>query len=318
VLAFSLKRLLRAIAVVLFATFLVIAMLSLAPGSVAVTLLGENATPQAVAALEAELGLDRALPVQYFEWLAGLVQGDFGKSALTLQPVLDSILERLPVTLELAVLAQGIALGVAIPLAVVSASRPGGVVDRGATFFSSIFLSLPAFVAGPLMIYVFSVQWGLFPVTGWARIGEDGLLANLQSALLPAIVIALPEIAAFFRLLRTDLASTLTEDFVDAARARGMPRRYVLWRHALRPSSFSLITLAGLAFGRLLGGTVIVETLFQLPGLGQLLAQAITSRDAVVVQGIVAFVVIGYVLLNGLVDIGYTFLDPRVRREASR
>jgi peptide/nickel transport system permease protein len=314
-LTFAVKRIVRALAVVVFATFLVVALLSLAPGSLAVVLLGENATPQAVAALEAELGLDQPLPIQYLNWLIGVLQGDFGTSLLTYQPVLDSILQRLPVTVELAVLAQIIALGVAVPLAVAAANRPGGVVDRISTVLASVTLSLPAFVAAPVLIYFLSVQAGIFPVTGWDRL-SDGLGENLRSALLPAIAVALPEIAAFQRLLRTDLGSTLTEDFVDAARARGMSRRYVLWRHALRPSSFSLITLAGIGFGRLLGGTVIVEALFALPGLGQLIAQSITSRDVVVVQGVVAFVVICYVLLNTLVDIAYGFLDPRVRREA--
>jgi len=315
--SFTAKRVVRALAVILFATFLVVAMLSLAPGSLAVVLLGENATPEAVAELEAELGLDRSLFAQYWQWLSDAVQGDFGVSLLTHQPVLDSILEQLPVTLELAVLAMIIALGVSIPMAVIAASRPGSIVDRLSTMLASAGLSLPAFVAAPLLIYFFAVQAGMFPVTGWTRISE-GLGPNLQSALLPAIAVAIPEIAAFQRLLRTDLASTLSEDFVDAARARGMSRRYILWRHALRPSSFSLITLAGIGFGRLLGGTVIVESLFTLPGLGQLMAQSITSRDIVVLQGAVAFVVICYVLLNTLVDIAYGFLDPRVRKETAR
>jgi peptide/nickel transport system permease protein len=316
-LPFAAKRIVRAIAVILFATFLVVALLSIAPGSLAVVLLGENATPEAVARMEAELGLDQPLFVQYIQWLGDVVQGDLGTSLLTHQPVIDAILQRLPVTVELAVLAEVIALGVAIPMAVTAASRPGGVVDRISTVLASAALSLPAFVAAPVLIYFLSVQAGIFPVTGWGRI-ENGIGANLRSALLPALAVAIPEIAAFQRLLRTDLAATLIEDFVDAARARGMSQRYVLWRHALRPSSFSLITLAGIGFGRLLGGTVIVETLFALPGLGQLIAQSITSRDVIVVQGAVAFIVIGYVLLNTLVDITYGFLDPRVRREATR
>ena len=202
-------------------------------------------------------------------------------------------------------------------MAVVAASRPGGATDRVSTVLASAALSLPAFVVAPILIYIFAVQLGVLPVSGWSYLSE-GVVANLQSALLPAVAVAIPEIAAFQRVLRTDLGATLSEDFVDAARARGMSRTYVLWRHALRPSSFSLITLAGIGFGRLLGGTVIVETMFALPGLGQLIAQAITSRDVVVVQGAVAFIVIGYVFLNTLVDVGYGFLDPRVQREATR
>jgi peptide/nickel transport system permease protein len=307
---FAAKRVVRALAVVVFATFLVIAMLSLAPGSLAVVLLGEGATPDAVAELEAELGLDRPLFAQYLSWLGDALQGDLGVSLLTHQPVIDSVMERLPVTLELA-------LAVAVPAAVVAARRPGGLFDRVSTSLASAGLSLPAFVAAPVLIYFFAVQAGIFPVSGWHRVSE-GVGENLLSALLPAVAVAIPEIAAFQRLLRTDLRATLSEDFVDAARARGMSERYVLWRHVLRPSSFSLVTLAGIGFGRLLGGTVIVETVFTLPGLGQLMAQSIASRDIVVLQGAVAFVVVGYVLLNTLVDLTYGFLDPRVRKEATR
>lgn len=316
-LPFALKRLLRSLIVILLATFLVRALLALAPGSIAVVLLGENATPQALAELEARLGLDRSLPAQYLTWLGDVLQGDFGTSLLTQQPVMTSIAARLPVTLEIALLAQVIALGVAVPMAVAAANRPGSVVDRISTVLASVALSVPAFVAAPVLVYFLSVHAGLFPVTGWTKLSR-GLWENLRGALLPAIAVALPEIAAFQRLLRTDLGATLSEDFVEAARARGLPRRYVLWRHALRPSSFSLVTLAALGFGRLLGGTVIVEALFALPGLGQLLVQAITSRDVIVVQGVVAFVVIGYVLINALVDVSYGFLDPRVRREVAR
>ncbi|MEU6644426.1 ABC transporter permease [Saccharomonospora sp. NPDC046836] len=306
----------RSLLVVLLVTVAVAALLSLAPGSVASVILGENATPQAIAELNARLGLDRPFFVQYVDWLGNAVQGDLGTSPLTSQPVMDAILERLPVTLQLAVMALTIALVVSILLAVVSAVRPGSVVDRGINVVSSMLLSVPAFIAGPVLIYFFAVQLGWFPVTGWSRI-SDGLGENLLSAMLPAIAISLIEIAAFHRVLRADLIGTLREDFVGAARAKGMSPAYVMFRHALRPSSFSLITLAGINLGRLVGGTVIVESLFSLPGLGQLLATSIISRDVITVQGVVVFIAVVYVGVNTVVDLSYRLIDPRVRKAAA-
>lgn len=309
------RRVARSLLVVLLVTFLVVALLGLAPGSVAAVILGEAATPEAVAELNAKLGLDQPLFTRYLEWLGHAVQGDLGTSLLTGEPVTEAMIDRLPVTLELALLALVIALVVSIPLAIAAAAHPGSWLDRASNALSSTFLSIPAFVAGPVLVYLFALAIPIFPVTGWSDL-DEGIGANLNSALLPAVAIALPEIAAFQRLLRTDLESTLREDFIAAARAKGMSPTYVMLRHALRPSSFSLVTLAALSTGRLIGGTVIVETLFSLPGLGLLVASSITARDVIVVQGVVAFVAVAYVLLNTLVDIGYGYLDPRVRREA--
>lgn len=310
------RRIGRSLIVVLLVTMAAVALLSLAPGSVAQIILGENATPEAVAALNAKLGLDQSLWSQYLSWLGSAVQGDLGTSPLTGQPVSTAIVERLPVTLQLAVMALAIALVVAIALAVVSAAREGTTLDRGINALSSAFLAVPAFIAGPVLIYLFALQLGWFPVSGWSRIG-DGLADNLRSAIMPAVAIALIEIAAFHRLLRADLIGTLREDFVGAAKAKGMSASYVMFRHALRPSSFSLITLAGLSLGRLIGGTVIVETLFSLPGLGQLLVSSIISRDVIMVQGIVAFIAVVYVVVNTAVDLSYRYLDPRIRKVAT-
>ncbi|MFJ9127776.1 ABC transporter permease [Streptomyces sp. NPDC102340] len=310
------RRVGRSLLVILLVTIGVTLLLSLAPGSAAQVVLGPNATPEAVDALEARLGLDQPVWSQYGHWLAAGVRGDLGESPVTGQSVSEAIVERLPVTLELASLALVLALVVAVLLATVSAGRPGGPVDRSANALSSVFLSVPAFIAGPVLIYVFAVQAGWLPVSGWARVGEEGLGAHLRSAALPVVAIALTEIAAFHRLLRSDLVGTLREDFVEAARAKGLGRGHVMFRHALRPSSFSLVTLAGLSLGRLIGGTVVVESLFGLPGLGQLMASAITQRDVVMVQGVVVFVAVVYVLVNMLVDLSYQFIDPRVRRAA--
>ena len=302
--------------VVLLVTMGAVGLLSLAPGSVASVILGENATPEAIDALNAELGMDKPLWEQYVNWLGNAVQGDLGTSPVTNQPVIDAIIERLPVTLQLAVMALVLALLVSVVLAVISASFPGTLIDRAITGLSSVFLSVPSFIAGPVLVYFFAVQLGWFPVSGWTRISED-LGENLQAVVMPVIAIALTEIASFHRLLRTDLVGTLREDFIGAARAKGMSASYVMMRHALRPSSFSLITLVGINLGRLIGGTVIVESLFSLPGLGQLMVYSITARDVITVQGVIVFVAVVYVVINMLVDLSYRWLDPRVRKAAA-
>jgi peptide/nickel transport system permease protein len=314
---FAVTRVIRGVLVVLLVTFLVIWLMSIAPGSVAAVILGENATPEAIAALEAQMGLDRNVFMQWFSWLGDAVTGDLGTSPVTFQDVTTAIVERLPVTLEIALLALLISLAISIPLATIAARRPDSAVDRGINGLTSVFLSIPAFVAAPVLVYLLAVQTQVFPVTGWTPI-EEGLGENLRTALLPAFCVALIEVAAFQRILRADLGTTLREDYVEGARAKGMSARYVLWRHAFRPSSFSLLTVAGISLGRLIGGTIIVEAFFSLPGLGQLAAIAVNSRDIITVQGVVAFVAMAYVLLNTLVDVGYGMLDPRVRTAAAR
>lgn len=308
-----LRRVGHSLLVILIVSMAAVALLGLAPGSVASVMLGEGATPETIAELNAKLGLDQPLWQQWLDWTGAAVQGDLGESPLTGQSVTAAILDRLPVTLELAVLALALALVVSVILAVVSAAKQGTWVDKSISALSSALLAIPAFIAGPVLIYFLAVQAGIFPVSGWSHI-QDGIGANLKGALLPAVAIALTEIAAFHRLLRTDLIGTLGEDYVAAARAKGMTSWYVMFRHALRPSSFSLVTLAGISLGRLIGGTVVVEILFGLPGLGQLVASSITLRDVITVQGVVVFVAVTYVLVNTLVDVSYGVLDPRVRK----
>ncbi|QII07340.1 ABC transporter permease [Rhodococcoides fascians A25f] len=311
----SFKRVWRGLLVLFLVTVAAVGLLGLAPGSAAEVILGENGTPEAIAELNAELGLDQPLWRQYVEWLWAALRGDLGVSPLTGQDVTGAIVDRLPVTLELAALGLLIALMVAVVLAVIAAATQDSWIDRAISGVSSGFLAIPAFIAGPVLIYFFALQLGWLPVSGWAR-PSDGIGENLEYAILPAVAIAFVEIATFQRLLRTDLVGTLREDYVAAARAKGMSSTYVLFRHALRPSSFSLITMAGISLGRLIGGTVVVEIIFGLPGLGQLVSSSITLRDVVTVQGVVVFIALVYVLINMLVDFSYGFLDPRVRKAA--
>ncbi|KQR37460.1 ABC transporter permease [Microbacterium sp. Leaf159] len=309
----ALRRLGYGLLVVLLVTFSVSLLLNFAPGSVAQTILGEEATPESVAALNASLGYDRPFIVQYLDWLWHAIRGDLGSSPITHIPVMQSIVDRIPVTLEIALLALVISLLISIPLAIISASRPDGTVDRTVSAITSVFLSVPAFVAGPLLIFAFAVNMNLFPALGWVPI-EDGLGRNLRAAFLPALAAAITEIAAFHRVLRSDLISTLREDYIAAARAKGLSGGYVMFRHAFRPSSFSLLTISGLSLARLIGGTIIVEMLFVLPGLGQFIANAVTTNDVIAVQGVVAFIALVFVVVNMVVDISYGLIDPRVRR----
>lgn len=306
-------RLLLVLVIVSFATSL---LLDLVPGDPAVALLGETATPEQVAALHDELRLDDPVLVRYAAWASQVVQGDLGESLRTGESVTSVILDRLPVTGQLTLLAILFAALLAIPLAILAAYRPGGVVDRVMTTITSGFIASPPFLTGVFLIFIFAIKADLVPPTGWAPISR-GLGPNLERVILPAVTLAVTEAAMFYRVLRSDMITVLREDYILSARARGLPTWYVLVRHALRPSSFSILTLFGLSVGRLLSGAVVVEVLFALPGLGQLLVNSVLSRDLMVVQGVVLFMAVAYVLINRLVDVGYAMLDPRVREAAS-
>ncbi len=302
------------VVVVLFlVSLLATVMMDLTPGGPALAILGESATQEQVDALNEEMGLNKPLVERYGDWIGGVATGDFGESYRTGQPVIEAIKQRMPVTLELALLALVMSLVLAIPIAVYASYRSDGRFDRIWSVISSVLISAPHFVVALLAAFLLAVKLKWFPVTGWNPI-SDGLAANLKSAFLPALTLALGEIAIFSRVLRADMIATLQNDFVLAARAKGLTARYVLFRHALRPSSFSLLTLAALSLGRFLGGAVIVEVIFALPGVGQLMVQSIFASDLFMVQGVVMFVALVYVGLNALVDVLYAYLDPRVRQ----
>jgi peptide/nickel transport system permease protein len=308
-----LRKIFHFAAVLFLVTFATTALVELMPGSPAMAILGENASPAAIEAFNAQYGYDQPLLVRYFGWVSDAITGNLGTSMRQSVPVTEIIQERMPVTLELSVLAILIAVSVAVPAALIAADRAGGAFDRVVGAIASALVSVPAFVMALLLVSVFSIRLGLTPIAGWVPLSE-GLAENLRYAILPAMTLALVEIPVILRVLRSDAISTLGQEYVLAARARGMSRRYVMTRHVLRPSSFSLVTLVGLMIGRLLGGTVIVEMIFALPGLGTAVIQAITAKDIIVVQGIVVVIAVIYVALNALVDLAYVALDPRVRR----
>jgi peptide/nickel transport system permease protein len=313
---YLLRRFVYLIVVVLVVTFSVSLMLSLPKGDPAVALAGEDASPAQVEALRHELNLDKPVLERYLSWLGNAVQGDFGRSLRTGESVLDTIKQRLPVTLELVVVAQALALLFAVPLALYGANRPGKALDTGSTVMSFLMISFPTFIAGVLLIRFLASSWGDLPVGGWTFLTEDPR-ENFKHVILPAIALALEPAGIYQRLLRTDTRKTLDEDFIMMAESKGLRPRTVLFRHGLRPSSFSLLTLFGIVSARLVGGSVVVETIFSLPGLGKLLYESIGYRDFIMVQGVVAVVAVGYVVLNSIVDVAYGLIDPRVRVDAA-
>jgi peptide/nickel transport system permease protein len=292
-------------------TVVVSAMLDLLPGDPAQAILGPDATPEQLAALRAQLNLDDPFWVRYWHWVSSLLQGDFGTSYRTNIPVRQTILERVPVSLELMLLAQVIAIGTALLLAIYGASRSGGLVDRAAATFSFGVISIPTFTFALVLVLVFAVQLQLLPASGFVPLA-DGLGANLASVILPALSLALHPLGVYQRILRTDLGATMNENFILAAQARGLSSSAVMFRQALRPSSFGLLTLAGLTTATLLGSTVVVETVFAMPGLGSLMVESIRARDFIVVQAMVALIGLIYVVINGAIDVLYAIIDPRV------
>ena len=261
-----------------------------------------------------ELRLDDPVFTRYFRWVGNALQGDLGKSYITDQPVADAIKDRIPVTLELAFLATFLAAVLAVPIGDLCAYREGSRFDRVMSGITTTALSIPGFVAGIFFIWLFTLKFNWLPSTGWNRISDKGLIANLKTAILPAASLALAPLAINARLIRADMIGTLKEDYVLSARAKGLRDRYILMRHALRPSSLTAVTVFALQFGGLIGGTVVIETIFALPGLGTRLISGIYQRDVMMIQGITLFIASVYVIVNAAADFLYLALDPRIRR----
>jgi peptide/nickel transport system permease protein len=308
------NRGIRLVTTVLAVSLLTFLLTSLLPGDPANAILGaEGITPEAVARVHRDLRLDDPLPVRFFRWLGDVLHGDLGQSYTLGRPVRSLIAQRLPVTLELIVLSMTIALLVSIPLGVWTAYRAKHAEAKAISLLTYVLLAVPSFVVGIMLILLFAIELDWLPASGWVAFSESPL-ENLRSALLPALSLALPQIAVFTRLLRGDMVATLDQDFVAFADSKGLSLRRILLGHAFRPSSFSLLTLAGTSVGYLLGGTVIIETMYNLPGMGTLLVNAILQRDLTTVQGVTLFVAIAFVLVNFVVDALYSVVDPRIRR----
>jgi peptide/nickel transport system permease protein len=306
------RRLVYLVPVILAVTALTFAISALLPGDLAIAMLGDQATPEAVAALHQKLGLDLAVWQRYLFWLAGVLSGDFGFSIRTGETVLHAIAGRLPVSLELLIIAELGGLLIGVPLAILCAVRPGSGFDRAVSGIAFGTLSVPPFMLAILLIFVFALRLGMLPATAYVPFSED-MLGNLRAMALPGATLALLEWPTIMRVLRSDMISTLQEDYIAMARAKGLTSRRILLVHALKPSSLTLVTVIGLNIGRLIGGAVITESIFALPGVGRLLVESIYLRDFVILQGGVLLVAIGFVLVNFFVDLLYAALDPRIR-----
>lgn len=309
------RRLARFVLVFVVVTLFTFFLLDRSPGDPAAARAGLNATEERVDEIRTEMGLDDPLPVRYVRWLGDAVRLDFGDSVVIDGfTSWDLISASLPKTVELMILAELISVAIAVPLAIGSARRPGGLLDRASSALAFGVLALPAFVLGIYLSYVFGVRLGWFPtiVDNLPSFFSDPF-GNLRQMLLPAITLALNLVAVYLRLLRSDLIDTLQEDYVMLAQARGLSERRIMWRHVLRPSSLNFITAFGLNVAGLIGGAFIVEVLFAINGIGRLTIQSVLLKDYAVVAAAVALLTVAYVTVNLIIDLLYSALDPRIR-----
>lgn len=310
---YLLKRLLSVIPVLIGLSLIVFLILALIPGNPAQALLGAWATPENVARINQELGLDKPLYQQYFIWISNLLHGDFGRSYVLNRPVIDEVLDRLGATLILGGTALLISSVLGLLAGVISAVRQFGWADRTITLLVLLGVSLPSFWIGLLMIMVFAVQLQWFPASGMYAIwGGGGLLDLLHHIAMPAITLALVATGVIARLTRTAMLEVLRQDYIRTARAKGLSERKVIWRHAFRAALVAVIPVIGIQAGFVLGGAVYIETVFQWPGLGAMLVKAVATRDLLLVQGGVLVAAAAYVLINLCADILQSLLDPRL------
>jgi peptide/nickel transport system permease protein len=304
--------------VLIAASFITFMLLAPLPSDAA--LIGTDITSLTEEQLNARreaLGLNDPVIIRYVNWITDAVRGDLGRSAITNERVSQLILERLPVTFQIMVMTMTMALVLSIPLGVFTAYKAGSYFDRAVSAVTFGLLSIPNFVLALLLIIFVSVELGWLPATGWTRFSEDPI-GSIRTGFLPALTLAVSSVAVLTRLLRTDMIATLQEDHVVLAKSKGLPTSRILFRHALRPSSFSLMTVLGLQMAALLSGAVVIEEIFALPGLGRRLFVAVQLRDFMVAQGLVLLLATIYVVVNFTVDMLYSFLDPRIRHGYAR
>jgi peptide/nickel transport system permease protein len=308
-----LRRLAHLVVVLFFVTLFVALLTAMLPGDPVDAIAGFG-SPEQKDALREELGLDDPVWQQYGRWIGDFVTGDLGGyySITGERPVMDRVRDSLPVSLQLMVYAQVLALVIAIPAGVITAYKAGTRADKAANATAFGMLAIPNFALALVLAYYVGVEFGWLPVSGYVKPSED-LVEHVRRMILPTVALAVGQVAVYMRLLRSDMIATLQEDFITMAKSKGVSPRRVLWRHALRPSSLTLLTVAGLNVGTLIGGAVIIEVIFSMPGVGTLLYEAIQARQYIALQSLVALIAVGYVLVNFLVDVLYAVLDPRIR-----
>jgi len=311
---YIIKRLISAIPVLFGITVIVFLIMALIPGDPATAILGNFATPENVEKLNRDLGLDKPLVQQYFIWLGNMLQGDFGQSFALNRPVLDEVLERFNATLILAGTAFVLCAFLGILAGVVSAARQYGLADKAITFVVLLGISIPSFFLGMMMILLFAVNLRWFPVSGmWPIYGTRDLGALVSHLAMPAVALAVVATGVIARLSRSAMLEVLRQDFIRTARAKGVNERGVIWRHALKAAMVSIVPVLGIQAGFVLSGAVYIEMVFQWPGVGRMLVDAILKRDILLVQGGVVFVAACYVLFNIVVDVAQSLLDPRIK-----
>jgi peptide/nickel transport system permease protein len=314
---FLARRLLQMVPVLFFVSIIIFVLINLVPGDAARLFLGQEAPPDALAALRHELGLDRPRYVQYLRWVGGMLRGDFGHSFKDNRQVLPTLLQKVPVTAELTVAALLIAWTIAIPAGILAAWRRRTVVDYTASAVALTGLSIPNFWLGIMLIYLFAVHLHWLPASGFVALTQDPA-RNLRSLAMPAFVLGVVLAAVVMRQLRSSMLEVLAADYVRTANAKGLGERVVLVRHALRNALIPVITVMGVQMGTLLGGAVITESIFALPGLGRLAVESIYGRDYPMLEGVVIFSAFSVLLINLLVDVVYSLIDPRIKLAGGR
>lgn len=309
------RRIVSLVITLLAVSLLVFSVMNLLPGDPAAIMLGTSASPDTLAALQKQMGLDQPLPVRYLAWLAGVVQGDLGNSYTYSVPVAGLIAERLAVTLPLALMAVVLSIIIAVPLGVTAARHRNGPVDLLVGLFSYAGIAMPAFWVGLLLILLFSSGLGWMPAGGFPG-WDAGIGAGLKALVLPAVALALSQAGVLTRVARTSVIEVMNEDFVRTARAKGLGEGAALWRHAVPNALIPVVTMLGLQFTFLVAGAVLVENVFNLPGLGRLAYQALSQRDIIVMQNVVLFFAGLVIIMNFLVDLAYLVIDPRLRAKA--
>lgn len=310
-----LRRLIQLVVVLVAVSFFSYCLMALVPGDPVLAIVGFGGTPKQMAGFRHQLHLDQPLVQQYWTWLSHFVHGNMGSiysGPTGRSSVAKAIGQALPVSLQLMTYAMILTVLIAIPLGVLSAYRSGTFLDKTITAGAFGSIALPDFALAVILTYWVGVKLGWLPTSGYVH-PTDGIVKHLKSMTLPAVSLAVGQIAGYMRLLRSDMIATLQEDYILMAKSKGIPTRRILWRHALRPSSLTVLTVAGLNIGALIGGTIVIEVLFRIPGMGKLLATAIFGRQLPLLQSVVAVIAIGYVLVNVLVDVTYSILDPRIR-----
>jgi peptide/nickel transport system permease protein len=309
---FLARRLAATLPVLLVVAVLVFLMLRLTPGDPAAVLAGDAASTEQIARIRSGLGLDRSLPEQFAIWVGRMLTGDLGQSFYYKMPVTELIGQRIEPTVSLAVLTISIAVLIAVPLGVLAAWRFGGALDRSLMAFSVLGFSIPVFVLAYLLIWLVSLKLGWLPVQGYKRFG-DGVLPWLQHLLLPSITLSVIYIALIARVTRASVLETLGEDYIRTARAKGLAEKRVLIRHALANAAVPIVTVIGIGIALLIGGVVVTESVYAIPGLGRLTVDAVLARDFPTIQGVILLFSFAYVMINLLVDLSYVFFDPRIR-----